>query len=99
LAGISDFFLDLHAIAPNSDYLSFATRVADNMVSRAVPDHGGIKWIQAEHRIKPELLQAQTGYMQGAAGIGMTLLRLDAIKRGQPWSFALPDSPYRRPIG
>ena len=40
---------------------------------------GGLKWIQAEHRLHPDRLTAQTGLMQGAAGVGLTLLRLDAL--------------------
>jgi len=32
--------------------------------------------------------------MQGAAGIGMLLLHLDAVERGRKWGFRLPDSPY-----
>lgn len=96
-AGISDFFLDLHAITPQFRYLDFAKRVGDNIVARGDSDRGGTMWIQAEHRINPEMVQAQTGYMQGAAGIGMALLRLAAVTRRAAWSFSLPDSPFRRP--
>jgi hypothetical protein len=32
------------------------------------PGGKGLRWVQAEHRVRPELLVAQTGYMQGAAG-------------------------------
>jgi len=53
-----------------------------------------VRWIQAEHRVKPELLVAQTGYMQGAAGIGMLFLHLDALERGRKASIVFPDSPF-----
>lgn len=36
----------------------------------------------------------QTGYMQGAAGIGMLFLQMDAMDKGQPWTLRLPDSPF-----
>ena len=50
----------------------------------------GLRWVQAEHRVRPELLVAQTGYMQGAAGIGMWLLRLDAAEHKPRHFRALP---------
>jgi hypothetical protein len=52
------------------------------------------RWIQAEHRIQPKLLIAQTAYMQGAAGIGMLLLHFDALKHGRPARITLPDNPF-----
>jgi hypothetical protein len=52
------------------------------------------RWIQAEHRIKPDYVYAQTSYMQGAAGIGILLLHLDAVEHGKEWAFRLPDMPY-----
>jgi len=32
--------------------------------------------------------------MQGAAGIGMLFLRLDALEKGRPWTLRFPDSPF-----
>ena len=55
---------------------------------------GGIKWIQAEHRVRPEFLQAQTGLMQGAAGIGLWLLRLDAFDHSGVPKVIFPDDPF-----
>jgi hypothetical protein len=54
-----------------------------------------MRWIQAEHRIRPELCVAQTGFMQGAAGVGTLLLKLDAVERRARLRIVLPDSPYR----
>ena len=65
--------------------------------SRATRDDRGLRWIQAEHRVRPELLVAQTGYMQGAAGVGMWLLRLDATQRGRTTFVRFPDTPWTRP--
>jgi len=55
----------------------------------------GIFWIQAEHRTRPEYLQAQTGLMQGAAGIGLWLLRYDAFLNDRVPQIILPDTPFR----
>jgi lantibiotic modifying enzyme len=93
-AGVADFFLELHHLTGEPGYLSFARKVAADLLARATPAGDGLKWVQAEHRVRPTYIYAQTGYMQGAAGIGMLLLRLDAMERGKGWSFRLPDSPY-----
>jgi hypothetical protein len=37
---------------------------------------------------------AQTGWMQGAAGIGAWYLRLDAFEGGRKPSIRFPDSPW-----
>ena len=50
---------------------------------------GGTK---AEHRVQPELLQAQTGLMQGAAGIGLWLLHLDGHSQDREPLVVLPDA-------
>jgi lantibiotic modifying enzyme len=39
-------------------------------------DGGARWWVQAEHRARPRFVQAQTGFMQGAAGIGSFLVHL-----------------------
>lgn len=92
LAGVADLFLRLHKVT--GEGLDYARRVGDALLAKATPEGDGLKWIHAEHRVKPEYVYAQTGYMQGAAGIGMLLLHLDAAERGRKWGFRLPDSPY-----
>lgn len=94
LAGVADFFLRLHKVTGDPELLAFARRVGDALLAKATKEGDGLKWIQAEHRIRPEYVFAQTGYMQGAAGIGMLLLHLDAVERGKEWPFRLPDTPY-----
>ena len=75
-------------------YLDFSRCVTADLLKRATREGNGLKWIQAEHRVKPELLAAQTGYMQGAAGIGMLLLHLDALPQERTSGIILPDSPF-----
>ncbi len=93
-AGVAEFFLNLYGVTHDAEYLAFARRVSDDLLARATRDDRGLRWVQAEHRIKPELLVAQTGYMQGAAGIGMWLLRLDDFERGRKPAIRFPDSPF-----
>jgi len=92
-AGVIEFFVSLHASGGAPDDLAFAQRVARDLLARATRDERGLSWLQAEHRVRPELLQAQTGLMQGAAGIGLALLHLDGAERARPPFVALPDEP------
>jgi lantibiotic modifying enzyme len=93
-AGVAEFFLSLYQIIPDRAYLDYSKRVTSNLLSRATDDGKGASWVQAEHRVRPELLVAQTGYMQGAAGIGMWLLRLDGFERKKKAAITFPDSPF-----
>jgi lantibiotic modifying enzyme len=93
-AGVAQFFLDLHILTGDPEYLEFCRRVSADMLARATPEGEGLKWVQAEHRVKPDLLEAQTGFMQGAAGVGMFLLHLDAFEQGREWFITLPDTPF-----
>lgn len=77
--------------------VSFARRVADDLIARGTRDERGLRFVQAEHRVRPELLEAQTGYMQGASGIGLALLRLAQFEEAggdEPSRLRLPDSPF-----
>ncbi len=98
-AGVASYFLDLYKTTNQEKYKQFATSITQDILKRATKielqnKKVGLKWIQAEHRVQPDFLQAQTGYMQGAAGIGLWLLKLDAIETGREFSLHLPDSPY-----
>ena len=93
-AGVARFFLDLYRSRGDRKYLIFARRVAEQLIATATRDDDGARWPQAEHRVKPELIVAQTGYMQGAAGIASVLLDVDAVERGKSPRFTLPDSPF-----
>ena len=93
-AGVAEFFIDVHRLRGDVRYLHFARRNADDLLARATRDAAGTRWVQAEHRVRPELLVAQTGWMQGAAGMGALLLHLDGALAGRPRAIVLPDSPF-----
>jgi len=93
-AGVADFFLGLYRKTGDNTYLDFALRLTADLLAKAAPEQGGLKWVQAEHRVKPDFLQAQTGLMQGAAGVGLWLLRLDAHFQGRKGVIVLPDDPF-----
>jgi lantibiotic modifying enzyme len=93
-SGVVEFFLDLHRRAGDKRHLEFAERVTADTLQRATEEDGGMKWIQAEHRVQPELLIAQTGMMQGAAGVGIAMLHLDGIHERRRPFVVLPDNPF-----
>jgi hypothetical protein len=53
-----------------------------------------LKWIQAENRIEPDNVQAQTGLMQGAAGIGLFFIHLADLDGNAETANRFPDSPW-----
>jgi len=61
--GVVEFFTALYRTGGEQRYLDFAKRVMDDALGRATEDGRGLKWVQAEHRVQPELLIAQTGLM------------------------------------
>ena len=93
-AGVAQFFLDLHRARSNAAHLAFAKSMTADLLARGTRDDKGLRWVQAEHRVRPELLVAQTGYMQGAAGIGMWLLRLDGVEHTRTAFVRFPDTPF-----
>jgi lantibiotic modifying enzyme len=93
-AGVAQFFLDLYTVTKDRRYLDFSTRMTADLLARATRDGAGTRWVQAENRTEPGNLVAQTGYMQGAAGIGTWLLHLDAALQGRAAFVHFPDSPW-----
>ena len=96
LAGVGEFFLDLYRALGDEAYLEFSKRVAARLLAKATVEDGRMSWLQAEHRTRPDYLFAQTGYMQGAAGIGTFLLRLADADRAKIDRIVFPDTPFTR---
>ena len=92
--GVSDFFVSVHGLTGDASHLAFAQRVADDTLARATAEGDGLKWVQAENRVSPNDVLAQTGLMQGAAGVGLAMLRLDGALRGRKPTIVLPDAPF-----
>jgi lantibiotic modifying enzyme len=93
-AGVGEFFLSLHKQWPDRGHLDVARSAAADILARATEEGAGLKWIQAENRVQPDFLVAQTGRMQGAAGVGTFFLHLDGLGAGRRIPTVLPDSPW-----
>jgi rhamnogalacturonyl hydrolase YesR len=98
-AGVTEFFLGLWAATHKTEYLAFAKRVADQMLSRVTDfNDAGDRWYQAWTRVTPWVVNAETGYMIGAAGEGTALLHVHLAERQRYEAILLPDNPFPRSI-
>jgi lantibiotic modifying enzyme len=93
-AGIATFYMQLYQKYKKKEYIQFSEIMASNLLERGQMTDGMLYWPQAENRKQPELIQTQTGLMQGSAGIGIMLLQLDAVKKNKPYLIKLPDNPF-----
>jgi hypothetical protein len=92
--GVAEFFTSLYLARHDKRYLAFAERVAQDAIARGTVEGDGMKWVQAENRVSPNAVVAQTGLMQGAAGVGLAMLHLDGAMHGRRPAVALPDNPF-----
>jgi uncharacterized protein YyaL (SSP411 family) len=96
-AAVSNFFLGLWAATHKPEYLGFAHRVVDQMLSRVTDfNDQGYRWYQAWTRVTPWVVNAETGYMIGAAGVGATLLHLHLAEQRRYDAIQFPDNPFPR---
>ena len=75
--------------------MDFARVLVDDLASRATIDADGARWSNVEHRATPSMLEPETGWASGNAGIVRELLRFARIVAGQDpaYSTAWPDQP------
>ncbi len=95
-SGIADYFLKQYAKTRKPEYLAFArtlTRdILDHATVHTAAEGDSLSWTHAEHRVSPDFEMAMTGYMQGAAGIGMHFLRMHALANDKELSIQLLDA-------
>lgn len=91
--GVTEFFISLSGLRHEPAHLDFARRVADDAIERGTSEGEGMKWVQAENRVSPDQQVAQTGLMQGAAGVGLAMLHLDGALSARLPLILLPDNP------
>jgi lantibiotic modifying enzyme len=95
-AGVAEFFLDLHRLEGRPADLAFAVTLVDDLLDRAISDQSGMRWSNYEFRLPAPDLPPETSYLQGAPGIGSTLLRLHRHLAGDPWTVSWPHAPAWR---
>lgn len=92
-AGLGEFALLLAKKTGADVYRELAARCGDTILDCSEMNGGQRRWLQAEHRVRPDFIQAQTGYMQGAAGIASFLTHLATTIDGRPVKIYPPDWP------
>jgi lantibiotic modifying enzyme len=92
-AGVAEFFLDLYRLEGEPADLEFARLLVDDLLGRAIADDAGTRWSNHEYRAAAPDLPPETTYLQGAPGIGSTLLRLHRVLAGDPWQVRWPHAP------
>ncbi|MGB6484106.1 MAG: lanthionine synthetase LanC family protein [Candidatus Acidiferrales bacterium] len=91
----AEFFMDMYQLTKKSEYLSLAKQASDRLLTLATDDEQGTRWVQVETRVRPDVAIAQTGYMQGASGVGLWLLHMSALSEGKSEpTMAFPDNPF-----
>ena len=93
-AGIGDYALYLYRATGRAGYLDLARRIASYAIEASETADGARCWAQAEHRTRPDFVERQTGYMQGAAGVGSFLLHLATCDDTRPAKIRMPDVPF-----
>ena len=93
--GIGQYCIDLARHRPTLAADKIRELVVATTRAKATDDATGLRWVQAENRVSPDNVVAQTGFMQGAAGVGTFFLQLDAFSRGVKWPTPLPDTPWQ----
>jgi len=92
-AGVAEYYLWLFEITGKQVYLEYSEKLTMHLMSTASYQDNTIKWIHAENRSNPENVAAQTGLMQGSAGIGLWFLQIHAFQKGCEPFIVLPDKP------
>ncbi|MFK7782553.1 lanthionine synthetase LanC family protein [Psychroserpens sp.] len=96
--GVAEHYLWLYNTFGNDEYLNFSNQMTTQIIANSSTENNQMKWVHAENRRDTTEIAAQTGLMQGSAGIGMWFLRFDAFKNNREYSVKLPDEPKTRMI-
>lgn len=92
----AQFFLDMYRLTNDGEYLALAKKATNSLLTLATQDVQGARWVQVETRVQPDVAIAQTGYMQGASGVGMWLLHMSAFVSGRSEpAITFPDNPFK----
>lgn len=91
--GVAEYYLWLYQVTGNNEYLQFSTQMTQAMMAKATRNGELLKWIHAGNRRSPDQLAAQSGLMQGSAGMGLWFLELHAHQLKKEPLIHLPDKP------
>jgi hypothetical protein len=94
-SAILHFSLGFWAETGEERFLALANRCGRHILGAATPSDGPeLMWYQSFRRIKPDFITLDTGYCNGAAGIGAALLELHQANNANYYIARLPDDPF-----
>ena len=98
-AGSASFLLDRYQASRDERAKRCSDALNEDLLRRAERvelDDGkiGLRWTHAEHRVRPEFVQAQTGLMQGAAGVGIWFVKRHQLRNSKRLLTDRPFTPY-----
>lgn len=96
-AGLGEFASFAAQRTGDDRFIGLAERCAKVILDASEVSEGTRRWRFAEHRLAPEHLRAQTGYMQGAAGLASFLNNLADTIDGEARKIWPLDWPALRP--
>lgn len=95
ITGESEYLFNVYRVTHNRKWLDAAKAGTNRLLALADRSHGGYRWVQVETFVRPDFAVAQTGYFQGAAGIGLWLLHFGSALQGKHLpTITLPDNPF-----
>lgn len=95
VAGVVEFFCDLHAVTKSDAHAAFARKAGDYLLTVAIADGDGRKWKNGQSApggpVAADSKACNVDLMLGAAGEAMALLRLSLLGREAMPMRTLPD--------
>ncbi len=95
VAGVLDFFCDLHRVTGAAEHAAFAARAGDYLLRAAVADGAGLKWPRGATHDPANRGGESVDLMLGAAGEALALLRLATLHEPRDPVRHLPDRTVR----
>ena len=93
-AGMGEHFVKMYNLTHKKEYLDFAHHLAGFIEKGSEVEGNGIKFPLAENNRERDVVYAQTGYMEGAAGIGAYFIHLYEFEKGMKPAVRFPDDPF-----
>jgi lantibiotic modifying enzyme len=93
-AGLGDAALAMWQVTGDDVYRTMAHECADALSAHSTLDEDRRWWDQSEHRLRAEEVEAQIGFMQGAAGIGCFFVHLATVEAAEPVRLWFPDEVF-----
>lgn len=103
VAGVVEFFCDLHRVSKDPAHAAFAKKAGDYLIDVAIADGDGRKWKNGQSVPGGPVAANSSGHnidlMLGAAGEALALLQLIALERADNPIRGLPDRTVTAPAG